>query len=133
MNLVTVRELKKEYGSVKAVDGVTFEIAEGEIFGLLGPNGAGKTTTINALCTYTEPTSGEVTVAGHEVMSEPEAVKRIIGVVPQDIALYPDLNAAENLRFFGRMYDVPPPTLGRRTAELLESADSQLADCIVCH
>ena len=120
VNLVTVRELKKEYGSVKAVDGVTFEIAEGEIFGLLGPNGAGKTTTINALCTYTEPTSGEVTIAGRDLMSEPEAVKHIIGVVPQDIALYPDLNAAENLRFFGRMYDVPEPALARRIAELLD-------------
>lgn len=120
MSLVSVSDLHKEYGSVKAVDGVTLEIASGEIFGLLGPNGAGKTTIINTLCTYSEPTSGEVVVAGHDVKSEPEAVRRIIGVVPQDIALYPDLSGAENLRFFGRMYGVPKAMLARRTAELLD-------------
>jgi len=120
VSLVSVSDLHKEYGSVKAVDGVTLEIASGEIFGLLGPNGAGKTTIINTLCTYSEPTSGEVVVAGHDVKSEPEAVRRIIGVVPQDIALYPDLSGAENLRFFGRMYGVPKAMLARRTAELLD-------------
>jgi len=120
MSLVTVSGLHKNYGSVKAVDGVSFEIEEGEIFGLLGPNGAGKTTTINVLCTYTEPTAGEVVVAGHDVATEPEAVKRVIGVVPQDISLYPDLNAMENLRFFGRMYDVPKIKLEQRISDLLE-------------
>jgi len=120
MSLVTVSGLHKNYDSVKAVDGVSFEIEEREIFGLLGPNGAGKTTTINALCTYTEPTTGEVVVAGHDVTTEPEAVKRVIGVVPQDISLYPDLNAVENLRFFGRMYDIPKAKLERRITELLE-------------
>jgi len=119
MSLVTVSDLHKNYGSVKAVDGVSFEIEEGEIFGLLGPNGAGKTTTINALCTYAEPTEGEVVVAGHNVAVQPEAVKRVIGVVPQDISLYPDLNAMENLRFFGRMYDIPKVKLGRRISDLL--------------
>jgi ABC-2 type transport system ATP-binding protein len=101
------------------VDGISFEIRRGEIFGLLGPNGAGKTTTINVLCTYTEPTAGEVVVAGHSVTAEPEAVKRAIGVVPQDIALYPDLDAVENLRFFGRMCDVPRARLEQRIGELL--------------
>jgi len=72
------------------------------------------------LCTYTEPTAGEVVVAGHSVTAEPEAVKRAIGVVPQDIALYPDLNAMENLRFFGRMYDVPKARLEQRIADLLQ-------------
>ena len=104
---------------VKAVDGISFEIRRGEIFGLLGPNGAGKTTTINVLCTYTEPTSGEVLVDGHSVAAEPEAVKRAIGVVPQDIALYPALSAVENLRFFGRLVDVPRGKLERRIRDLL--------------
>ena len=118
--IVAVEGLVKRYGDVVAADGISFEIQEGEIFGLLGPNGAGKTTTINVLCTYTEPTAGEVTVAGHSVTAEAEAVKRAIGVVPQDIALYPDLNAVENLRFFGRMYDVPKVRLEQRIGELLE-------------
>jgi len=120
MALVEVNNLSKIYGDVQAVDGVSFEIQQGEIFGLLGPNGAGKTTTINVLCTYTEPTAGEVTIAGHSVIAEPEAIKRAIGVVPQDIALYPDLNGVENLRFFGRMYDVPKARLEQRIGELLE-------------
>ncbi len=118
--IVAVEGLVKRYGDVLAVDDIGFAIQEGEIFGLLGPNGAGKTTTINVLCTYTEPTAGEITVAGHSVTAEAEAVKRAIGVVPQDIALYPDLNAVENLRFFGRMYDVPKARLERRIGELLK-------------
>jgi len=120
MALVEVENLSKTYGDVHAVDNVTFDIQQGEIFGLLGPNGAGKSTTINVLCTYTELTAGKVTVAGHSVTAEPEAVKRAVGVVPQDIALYPDLNAVENLRFFGRMYDVPKATLEGRIGDLLE-------------
>jgi len=128
MAMVKVKNLSKIYGDpsagsgrgVVAVDGASFEIQQGEIFGLLGPNGAGKSTTINVLCTYTEPTAGEVSVAGHSVTAEPEAVKRAVGVVPQDIALYPDLNAVENLRFFGRMYDVPKAGLEERIGELLE-------------
>jgi ABC-2 type transport system ATP-binding protein len=119
MSVVTVEDLHKHYGDTHAVDGVSFEIHEGEIFGLLGPNGAGKTKTIDVLCTYTEPTSGRAVVAGHSVTVEPDAVKRAIGVVPQEIALYPDLNAAENLRFYGRMYDVPRARLERRIPELL--------------
>ena len=121
--IVAVEGLVKRYGEVLAVDDISFEIREAEIFGLLGPNGAGKTTTINALCTYTEPTAGEIFVTDHSVSDEPEAVKRAIGVVPQDIALYPDLNAVENLRFFGRMYDVPKARLEQRMGELLELVD----------
>jgi ABC-2 type transport system ATP-binding protein len=120
MSLVEVNNLSKTYADVQAVESISFEIQEGEIFGLLGPNGAGKTTTINMLCTYTEPTAGEIVVAGHSVTAAPEAVKRAIGVVPQDIALYPDLDAVENLRFFGRMYDVPKARLEQRIGELLE-------------
>jgi len=128
MALVNVMNLSKTYGNpsagpghgVVAVDDVSFDIKEGEILGLLGPNGAGKSTTINVLCAYTEPTAGRVTVAGHSVVAEPEAVKRVVGVVPQEIALYPDLNAVENLRFFGRMYDVPKARLEERIVGLLD-------------
>jgi ABC-2 type transport system ATP-binding protein len=120
MNVVTVEDLHKHYGDVHAVDGISFEIQEGEILGLLGPNGAGKTTTIDVLCTYTDPTAGRAVVAGHSVTAEPDAVKRAIGVVPQEIALYPDLNAAENLRFYGRMYDVPRARLEQRILDLLQ-------------
>ena len=120
MALVRVENLTKTYGQVEAVAGVSFEIHEGEIFGLLGPNGAGKTTTIHVLCTYAEPTGGNVTIAGCGVTAEPEAVKRAIGVVPQEIALYADLNAVENMRFFGRVYDVPEARLRQRIGELLQ-------------
>jgi len=120
MALVKVENLTKTYGEVHAVAGVSFEIREGESFGLLGPNGAGKTTTIHVLCTYTEPTGGNVTVAGCSVTAEAETVKRAIGVVPQEIALYADLNAVENMRFFGRVYDVPEARLRQRIGELLQ-------------
>jgi ABC-2 type transport system ATP-binding protein len=120
MSLVKVENLSKTYGGIRAVDAISFEIHQGEIFGLLGPNGVGKSTTINVLCTYTEPTAGKATVAGHNVATEPEAVRRVVGAVPQEIALYPDLNAMENLRFFGRMYDVPEARLKARIGELLE-------------
>jgi ABC-2 type transport system ATP-binding protein len=90
------------------------------VFGLLGPNGAGKSTTINVLSTYTEPTRGQVVVGGHDVVAVPKVVQQMIGVVPQEIALYPSLNAVENLRFFGHMYAIPEASLAERCAGLLE-------------
>ncbi len=119
MTLVEVNNLSKTYGDTRAVDGICFEIQQGEIFGLLGPNGAGKSTTINMLCAYTEPTGGRIRIDNIDVVAEPQRVKPIIGVVPQDIALYPNLNGVENLRFFGRLYDVPADQLTRRIEELL--------------
>jgi ABC-2 type transport system ATP-binding protein len=104
--LVTVRGLVKRFGERAAVDGVSFTIGRGEIFGLLGPNGAGKSTTVNMLSTYLPPDGGEVTIAGH-TLGESMAVKHVIGVVPQELALYDELNARENLEFFARIYDVP--------------------------
>jgi ABC-2 type transport system ATP-binding protein len=118
--MVEVEKLSKTYGDVHAVNGISFEIRPGEIFGLLGPNGAGKSTTINVLCTYTAPSAGRAKVAGHDVVAEPEAVKRAVGVVPQEIALYPDLNALENLGFFGRLRGIPEAQLKARIGELLE-------------
>ncbi len=120
MTLVEVNNLSKTYGDTRAVDGISFEIQRGEIFGLLGPNGAGKSTTINMLCAYTEPTGGQIRIDTINVVAEPERVKPFIGVVPQDIALYPDLNGVENLRFFGRLYDIPADQLARRIEELLQ-------------
>ncbi len=111
-NLVTVRNLTKRFGDRVAVDGVNFEIQRGEIFGLLGPNGAGKSTTVSMLSTYLVPDDGQVVIDGLPATSG-MAVKHKIGVVPQELALYDDLTAEENVEFFARMYDLPAG--GRRT------------------
>ncbi len=102
--ILEVEGLEKRFGDVTAVGGVSFEIAEGEIFGLLGPNGAGKTTTISMIACLLAPDAGDARVAGHSVRNESLKVRSALGVVPQEIALYPTLTAAENLRFWGRMY-----------------------------
>jgi ABC-2 type transport system ATP-binding protein len=118
--ILEVKDLVKKYGDFTAVKGISFDIREGEIFSLLGPNGAGKTTTISMLSTLYTPTSGEATVAGHSISREPMAVRRLIGVVPQDLALYEDLSARENLNFWGQMYGLSGPALKARVEEVLE-------------
>ncbi len=118
--ILEVRELCKKYGDFSAVKNVSFNIEEGEIFSLLGPNGAGKTTTISMLSTLYTPSSGEAVVAGHSVTREPMAVRRAIGVVPQELALYEDLTARENLVFWGQMYGLGGRELEARTTEVLE-------------
>jgi len=100
---VVVKDLHKSFKEFKAVDGVSFSINKGEIFGLLGPNGAGKTTTIRMLSTVLEADSGEITIGGHSVRTDAEAVRSIIGVCPQELALYEELSALDNMVFFGRM------------------------------
>ena len=115
-----VEALRKHYGSIEAVAGLSFEIYCGEIFGLLGPNGAGKTTTISVIASQLRPSSGDAMVFGHSVRTDVAAVRSTIGVVPQEIALYPRLTAEENLRFLGRMYGVDKAELQRRIDELLE-------------
>jgi len=97
------KDLQKSFNDFKAVNGVSFSIAKGEIFGLLGPNGAGKTTTIRMLATVLKPDSGEIIIGGHTMSREAEAIRSIIGVCPQELALYEDLSAMENMIFFGRM------------------------------
>lgn len=119
-SILEVHNLVKQYGNFVAVKGVSFDIAEGEIFSLLGPNGAGKTTTIAMLSTLYTPTSGEAFIAGHSVTKEPMAVRRVIGVVPQDLALYEELTARENLHFWGQMYGLGGRPLKTRADEVLE-------------
>ena len=118
--ILEVHNLVKKYGDLVAVKGISFDVMEGEIFSLLGPNGAGKTTTISILSTLFSPTAGDASVDGHSVTSEPMAVKRLIGVVPQEIALYEELTALENLNFWGQMYGLSGKALAKRVDEVLE-------------
>ncbi len=115
-----VEGLRRRYGAVEAVRGVSFEIQAGEVFGLLGPNGAGKTTTISLITTEHRPSAGDAYVFGYSVCTSAAAVRPLVGLVPQEVSLYPELTARENLWFFGRMYRVPSGELGRRVDELLE-------------
>ncbi len=117
--IIEVDGLVKRYGQLVAVDAVSFVVNEGEIFGLLGPNGAGKTTTISVLSCLTPPTAGTAKIAGLDVTRNSLAARSKIGVVPQEIALYPTLTARDNLVFWGRMYGVPERTLAERIDELL--------------
>jgi len=118
--ILEVKNLVKKYGDFTAVKGVSFSIQQGEIFSLLGPNGAGKTTTISMLSTLYDPTDGDATIAGHSIRKDPMAVRRAIGVVPQDLALYEDLTARENLEFWGQMYNLGGKALASRIAEVLK-------------
>ncbi len=124
--LLECRDLRKQYGERTAVDGISFEIAPGETYGLLGPNGAGKTTTISMICGLLRRDGGEVVVAGRPVDIGATEAKASIGYVPQDLAIYPDLTARENLRFFGRLQRLGGHDLDRRVDEILALTD--LAD-----
>lgn len=117
--ILSAQDLVKFYpGSDEpALNGLTLSIGNGEAFGLLGPNGAGKTTAISIMNTLLKATSGSVTICGMDVAKHPGEVKKLIGYVPQDIALYPDLSARENLRFFGRIYGLTGPELKKRIDE----------------
>lgn len=130
--LLNVQDLTKRYGDFVAVNGVSFSIQQGEIFSLLGPNGAGKTTTISMLSTLFPPTAGDVTLAGHSIRTATHAVRRVIGVVPQELALYDELTARENLAFWGQMYGLAGGELRQRIDEVLrqiglhDKADSRV-------
>ena len=113
------RGLKKTFGDRVAVDGVGFHIAEGEIYGLLGPNGAGKTTTMKMICGLLRPDDGSITISGRSAIGNLE-VKGLVGYVPQDVALYPDLTARENLVFVARLYKLDRRTVAERVSEALE-------------
>jgi len=124
--LVEVNDLTKHFGKLTAALGVHFSIPAGEAFGLLGPNGAGKTTIVSMMCGLVVPSGGDVVIDGHSILRDPMAVRRVIGVVPQDIALYPTLSARENLTFFARMQDVPADMVASRVDAVLDIV--QLAD-----
>ena len=120
MNVLECEGLVKAFDELVAVDDVGFHIAAGETYGLLGPNGAGKTTSISMIAGILESDSGHVTVGGTEITTRTTEGKRQIGYVPQDIAIYPDLTARENLRFFGKLYGIPKARLEERIDEVLE-------------
>lgn len=119
-DVLAVNGLVRRYDDLVAVDGISFTIAEGETFGLLGPNGAGKTTAISMIAGLLEPDSGTVEVAGQPISVRSTRGRDRIGLVPQELAIYPDLTARENLRFFGRLYGMAGDNLARRIGEVLE-------------
>jgi ABC-2 type transport system ATP-binding protein len=120
MYAIEILNLQKSFGEIKAVQGISFNVQKGEIFSLLGPNGAGKTTTISMLSTLLRPDEGDALIMGHSIRKEPMAVKAVLGVVPQEIALYEDLSARENLNFWGKMYGLRGNSLKKRVDEVLE-------------
>jgi ABC-2 type transport system ATP-binding protein len=117
---IKVQNLHKDFGEVYAVQDVSFDVQAGEIFSLLGPNGAGKSTAISMLACLLAPTQGEAWVMGHSILRQSMAVKAAIGVVPQEIALYDDLSARENLNFWGKMYNLRGAALQQRVDEVLD-------------
>ena len=121
MPLLRTERLSKAFGAVRAVEDVSFEVKEGEIYGLLGPNGAGKTTTISMIAGLLKADGGRVVIDGADFTTDPARAKKIMGVVPQEIALYHELSGRENLEFWGRIAGLSGAESKRRTAELLEA------------
>jgi ABC-2 type transport system ATP-binding protein len=118
--LIDVEGLRKQYGELVAVDDVSFRAEPGAIFGLLGPNGAGKSTTISCISGLLKPTAGRIRVLGHDVMTDGSASRKHLGVVPQELAIYEDLSARENLLYWGSAYGLRGKVLSRRTEEVLD-------------
>jgi ABC-2 type transport system ATP-binding protein len=123
MNAIEVRAITKRFGDFTAVNGISFDVAEGEVFGLLGPNGAGKSTLIRMLTTLVIPSSGTARVAGADIVTAPDAVRRAIGVIPQAMTSDLELSAEENLLIFAKLYGVPRAKRKRLTAELLAAVE----------
>ncbi len=121
--MITVRSVSKSYGNIEAVRNVSFSIEKGEIFGILGPNGAGKSTIVNILNTLVRPDKGDVIIDGINIRGDGNAVKLIMGVVPQEIALYEELTAYENLMFWGGLYNIPKPVLIENANRTLDIVD----------
>jgi len=127
--IVQARGLRKAYGRVQAVDGLDLQIEEGEIYGLLGPNGSGKTTTILVLLGLTEPSGGQVQVAGFNPTREPLKVKRLVGYLPENVGFYDDLTGVENLRYIARLNGIPDRESKKRIEEILEQVGlAEVAD-----
>jgi ABC-2 type transport system ATP-binding protein len=124
-NAIEMENLTKKFGDFTAVDNLSLDIKENEIFGFLGPNGAGKSTTIRMLCTLSNPTSGSAKIAGYDIIKDPAKVREKIGLVAEKMIMYDNLTAAENLRFFGRLYAIPKQKLEDKIDELLELVNMQ--------
>ena len=124
--MIQIQDLKKSYGELVAVDGISFSLPAGQVFGLLGPNGAGKSTTIGCISGLVKPSAGQVTVDGHDIVREARAAKEKLGVVPQELALYEDLSATDNLSYWGAAYGLRGAALQQRVREVLERIE--LAD-----
>ncbi len=120
MKILEAIELKKIYKKNVAVKGISFHLNQGEILGFLGPNGAGKTTTISMIASLIPPTKGDILLNGKTILTNPKPLRKILGVVPQEIALYPELTALENLRFFGKIYGLKGNKLEKRVEKVLE-------------
>ncbi|HSR87473.1 MAG TPA: ABC transporter ATP-binding protein [Pontiella sp.] len=121
MLLLETKKLTKRFGDIAAVDEVSFEVRPGEIYGLLGPNGAGKTTSISLACGLLKPDGGDILVAGNSFWKNPKAARKIMGVVPQDLALYEELSGRENLEFWGSIAGLGRKEARNRAAQLLEA------------
>jgi ABC-2 type transport system ATP-binding protein len=124
--MLDVKNLRKSFGALVAVDDVSFTLAKGQLVGLLGPNGAGKTTTVSMIAGLVTPDRGDVLIAGHRLAGDTDPAKRRIGLVPQDLALYDELSARDNLRFFGALYNLSGRTLDQAIGQALELVE--LAD-----
>ena len=121
--MISTHDLTKTFGDFVAVNNITFDVRQGEIFGFLGANGAGKTTAMRMLCGLSIPTSGEATIAGYDVYKETEKIKQNIGYMSQKFSLYEDLTVAENIRFFGGIYGLKNGEIKARSRELINALD----------
>jgi len=121
--LIRCKSLTKKFGEFTAVDQVSFDVGNGEVFGLLGPNGAGKTTTMRLLSTLLRPTGGTATIAGHDLLREPREVRASIGVLPEDAGLYDRLTPKEHLLYYGRLHGMSEDSLSKRADELLDTME----------
>jgi ABC-type multidrug transport system ATPase subunit len=122
-NAIVIDGLVKQFEDVTAVNGLSLEIAQGEMFGFLGPNGAGKTTTISMLCGLLEPTAGTAQIAGFDIGNEPQKAKELFGICPQEAAVFPFLTGTENLELFGTLYGMDGQVVKERAADLVNQAD----------
>ena len=120
MGFVEVRDLAKRYGEITAVESLSFDIEEGEVFSLLGPNGAGKSTTIGMLSALIRPTGGDASIGGHSVKERSAQLRKLFGIVPQEIALYEEMSGRDNLNFWGRLYGLRGKVLTERVGAILE-------------
>ncbi len=118
--MIDIKNLTKKFGEFTAVDNISFNVKKGEVFGLLGPNGAGKTTTIRMLSTLSRPTQGTATIGGYDIIKQDNKVRQLIGLVSEKMIMYDRLTAEENLRFFGKLYNLPINIINERVDQLLE-------------